>query len=63
MIPNFGRMLDTKIGITVDRVETNEHAILTPFSALDEKELSMFQRGSMKFTKRSSLKLLMEEMA
>lgn len=45
MIPNFGRMLDTKIGITVDRVETNEHATLTPFTPLDKKELSIYQKG------------------
>tara|TARA_B100000767_G_scaffold149072_1_gene140391 strand:+ start:3733 stop:5538 length:1806 start_codon:yes stop_codon:yes gene_type:complete len=45
MIPNLGRMLKNKIGITFDRVETNDHAAFTMFDALDEKELSTFQKG------------------
>ena len=45
MIPNLGRMLNNKIGITFDRVETNDHAAFTMFKALDKKELSTFQNG------------------
>ena len=45
VVPNLGRMLDSKIGITFDRVETNEHAAFTMFNALDKKELSIFQKG------------------
>lgn len=45
MIPNLGRMLENKIGITFDRVETNEHAAFTMFDALDKKELATFQKG------------------
>jgi protease-4 len=45
MIPNLGRMLENKIGITFDRVETNDHAALTMFSPLDKKELSTIQKG------------------
>ena len=45
MIPNFGRMMENKLGITFDRVETNEHAAFSMFGALDKKELSIFQKG------------------
>ena len=45
MIPNLGRMLKNKIGITFDRVETNDHAAFTMFDALDKKELATFQKG------------------
>ena len=45
MIPNLGRMLENKIGITFDRVETNDHAAMTMFSSLDKKELSTIQKG------------------
>jgi protease-4 len=45
MIPNLGRMLENKIGITFDRVETNDHAAMTMFSQLDKKELSTIQKG------------------
>jgi protease-4 len=45
LIPNLGKMLNTKVGITFDRVETNEHAAFTMFNALNEKELSVFQKG------------------
>ena len=45
MIPNLGRMFNNKIGITFDRVETNEHAAFTMFDALDKKELATFQKG------------------
>jgi protease-4 len=45
MIPNLGRMLENKIGITFDKVETNDHAAMTMFSPLDKKELSTIQKG------------------
>ena len=45
VIPNLGRMMENKIGITFDRVETNDHAAFTMFDALDKKELSIFQKG------------------
>ena len=45
IIPNFGRMMENKLGITFDRVETNEHAAFSMFGALDKKELSIFQKG------------------
>lgn len=45
IIPNLGRMLENKIGITFDRVETNDHAAMTMFSPLDKKELSTIQKG------------------
>ena len=45
MIPNFGKMMENKIGITFDRVETNEHAAFSMFGELDKKELSIFQKG------------------
>ena len=45
LIPNLGKMLNSKIGITFDRVETNNHSALTMFNELDKKELSTFQKG------------------
>ena len=45
LIPNLGKMLNSKIGITFDRVETNRHSALTMFKELDKKELSTFQKG------------------
>ena len=45
VIPNLGKMMKNKIGITFDRVETNDHAAFTMFDALDKKELSIFQKG------------------
>ena len=45
MIPNIGKMMENKIGITFDRVETNEHAAFSMFGELDKKELSIFQKG------------------
>jgi len=45
IIPNIGRMLKSKVGITTDRVETNQHSALTMFNSLDKKELSVFQKG------------------
>ena len=42
MIPNIGKMMENKIGITFDRVETNEHAAFSMFGELDKKELSIF---------------------
>jgi protease-4 len=45
MIPNLEKMMENKIGVTFDRVETNEHAAFTMFGALDKKELSTFQKG------------------
>ncbi len=45
MIPNIGKMMEDKIGITFDRVETNKHSAATIFKALDKKELSTLQKG------------------
>tara|TARA_B100001287_G_scaffold42180_1_gene31333 strand:+ start:104843 stop:106624 length:1782 start_codon:yes stop_codon:yes gene_type:complete len=45
IIPNLGKMLNSKIGITFDRVETNKHSAVTMFNKLDKKELSTFQKG------------------
>lgn len=44
IVPNTQKFLDNKIGITVDRYETNPHAdIYSGVKALDEKELSTMQ--------------------
>ncbi len=45
VLPNFGPMLEDKLGITTDRVETNEHAVLTLTQALTDDEYKMIQQG------------------
>ncbi len=46
VIPNFGPMLEDKVGITTSIVETNEHAVsLSVFNGLSEEERLMIQQG------------------
>lgn len=45
VLPNFGPMLEDKFGITTDRVETNEHSVLTLTQALTEDEKKIIQQG------------------
>jgi protease-4 len=46
VIPNFGPMLEDKLGITTSIVETNEHSVsLSVLNGLSEEERSMVQQG------------------
>lgn len=45
VLPNFGPMLEEKFGITTDRVETNEHSVLTLTQALTDDEEKIIQQG------------------
>lgn len=45
VLPNFGPMLKDKFGITTDRVETNEHAVLTLTQSLTDDEYKIIQQG------------------
>lgn len=47
VIPNFGPMLEDKLGITIDGAQTNAHASsrLPIFSALTDDERKIFQEG------------------
>lgn len=43
MIPYTGKMMENKLGITFDRVSTNEHSVLTTNRKLSEEELALIQ--------------------
>ena len=45
VIPTFGRMLNEKLGVTFDRVETNPHSAMSMFNPLDEFELNIYQKA------------------
>jgi len=45
VIPNINTMLKNKIGITVDRVETNEHASFSMLNKLSDFERKKIQEG------------------
>ncbi|MBM78523.1 MAG: signal peptide peptidase SppA [Crocinitomicaceae bacterium] len=45
VIPNLNTMLKNKIGITVDRVETNEHASFSMLNKLSDFERKKIQEG------------------
>ena len=45
IIPYTGKMFENKLGITFDRVQTNNHAILSTNRKLDEEELAIVQEG------------------
>ena len=45
MIPYTGKMLENKLGITFDRVSTNDHAVMTTNRKLTEDELKIIQEG------------------
>lgn len=45
VIPYTGKMLENKMGITFDRVQTNDHAILSMNRKLDEEEMDIVQEG------------------
>lgn len=45
VIPYTGKMLENKVGVTFDRVQTNDHAILSTNRKLDEQELAIVQEG------------------
>lgn len=45
VIPNLNSMLKNKIGITVDRVETNEHASFSMLNQLSDFERNKIQEG------------------
>ena len=43
VIPYTGKMFENKLGVTFDRVKTNEHAILSTNRKLDEEEMQIIQ--------------------
>jgi protease-4 len=43
VIPYTGKMLENKLGLSFDRVSTNQHAVLSTNQKLSEKEFSMVQ--------------------
>ena len=43
MIPNVGPMMENKLGITFDRAETNNHAVVSLTKALSEEEKDIIQ--------------------
>ncbi len=43
VIPYTGKMLENKLGLTFDRVSTNQHAVLSTNQKLSEKEFSIIQ--------------------
>ena len=43
MIPYTGKMLENKLGITFDRVSTNNHSVMTTNRKLTEEELKVIQ--------------------
>ncbi len=45
IIPYLGDMFKNKLGVTFDRVQTNDHAILSLTRKLDEEELQLIQEG------------------
>lgn len=46
MVPNMERMLEDKVGITIDRVQTNKHAnIMSVTKALSDEEYKLIQQG------------------
>jgi protease-4 len=45
VIPYTGDMFENKLGITFDRVQTNEHSVLSLNKRLDEHELAIIQEG------------------
>jgi protease-4 len=45
IIPYTGDMFEKKLGITFDRVQTNEHSVLSLNKRLDETELKLIQEG------------------
>lgn len=45
IIPYTGDMLKNKLGITFDRVQTNDHAVLSLNKRLTEDELALIQQG------------------
>ena len=45
VIPTFGRMLNEKLGVTFDRVETNPHSAMSMFNPLDEFQLNIYQKA------------------
>ena len=45
VIPTFGRMLNEKLGVTFERVETSPHSAMSMFNPLDEFELNIYQKA------------------
>ncbi|CAG5078848.1 signal peptide peptidase SppA [Parvicella tangerina] len=45
VIPNIGPMLEDKLGITTDRVQTNAHSVYSIFQPLTEEEKMIVQQG------------------
>lgn len=45
IIPYLGDMFKNKLGVTFDRVETNEHSVLSLTKKLDAEELQLIQEG------------------
>ncbi len=45
IIPNIGPMLEEKLGVTTDRVMTNEHAVFSIFQPLSDEEKLIVQQG------------------
>jgi protease-4 len=45
IIPYTGKMLENKLGITVDRVQTNQHSVLSMNKKLTPEEFNIIQQG------------------
>ena len=45
IIPYLGEMFKNKLGVTFDRVQTNQHAVLSLTKRLEEDELTLIQEG------------------
>lgn len=45
VIPNTGKMMENKFGITFDRVSTNTHSVMTLTRKLTEEETAIIQRN------------------
>lgn len=45
MIPYTGKMMENKLGMTFDRIQTNEHSVLTTNRKLTTEEFELIQRN------------------
>lgn len=45
MIPYTGKMMENKLGMTFDRIQTNEHSVLTTNRKLTTEEFDLIQRN------------------
>ena len=45
MIPYTGKMLESKFGMTFDRIQTNKHSVLTTNRKLTDEEFAVIQKS------------------